>query len=1147
MYLTNHLRKYFNHTLQSRSYKYQRKAKFGAATRDFIGAVVRGTRRFQVNLARHDDQILAECDCPVFESSGVCEHLWAVIAQAEQRGALRGDGVDEPLELVKWEFDKKGEHLSPEIAAQLAAKPRPDKWKKQLGELSVQIARPLGRDEWPATRQILYVIDVASTLQGRGVCLELFYRDVKKNGEWSKVRYSGLYRSVLSRLSDPDDRFALSLLLGAPVDYGSNSYTSGDGYGQARYRLVETQPEILLPLICRTGRCFLRMQAPAHVNQNDVNEWLPVAWDDGPRWQFRVAVEPQAEGNDYDVRGYLIRDGERLAISEPVLLTDAGIVFTRECAMRCDYGDAFAWVTLLRKHKELKVTEELRGEFLSAVLQTPTLPLLDLPEELRYETVRLAPRPHLTIKPPDSNAWQYQDRERLRGALSFAYGEEVVAANASARGIYHAETRVFFTRDPDAEEAAAARLFGLGWSRLTSDYHYKEGRWLLAQNKLPRVVRELIADGWHVEAEGKVYRQAGAINIQVSSGIDWFDLHGTVEFDGATASLPALLAALKRGEKFVALGDGTFGLLPEEWLQKYGLLAGLGEADGEKLRFKRSQVGVLDALLASQPAATFDETFSRAREELKRFNGVHPAEQPEQFVGELRGYQKEGLGWMEFLQRFSFGGCLADDMGVGKTPQVLALLETRRQLREETERQRDRETESKKGKETRRKVKAKSKGNGKNGSADSSASPSLHPSVSPSPCPSIPPSLVVVPKSLVFNWRQEAARFTPQLRVLDHTGQTRQKGETGHFEDYDVILTTYGTLRNDAVDFKDVQFDYVVLDEAQAIKNADTASAKAARLINGQHRLAMSGTPIENHLGELWSLFEFLNPGMLGAASVFKLTGAGARNPDEETRKLLAHALRPFILRRTKEQVAKELPARLEQTLYCELEPAQRKLYDELRDHYRNTLLDRIAREGIAKAKIHVLEALLRLRQAAIHPGLIDTKRAKGDSAKLDLLLTQLEDAREGDHKALVFSQFTSMLSIVRDRLDKAGIVYEYLDGQTRNRQQRVERFQNDPDCKLFLISLKAGGLGLNLTAAEYVFLLDPWWNPAVEMQAIDRAHRIGQERQVFAYRLIARDTVEEKVLQLQNTKRNLADAIISADNSLIRDLGREDLELLLS
>jgi SNF2 family DNA or RNA helicase len=304
---------------------------------------------------------------------------------------------------------------------------------------------------------------------------------------------------------------------------------------------------------------------------------------------------------------------------------------------------------------------------------------------------------------------------------------------------------------------------------------------------------------------------------------------------------------------------------------------------------------------------------------------------------------------------------------------------------------------------------------------------------------------------------------------------------------------------------------------------------------------------VENHLGELWSIFEFLNPGMLGAASVLKLAGGSGRNPNEETRRLLAHALRPFILRRTKEQVARELPAKSEQTIFCELEPPQRKLYNELRAHYRSTLLNQVAERGLAKSKIQVLEALLRLRQAACHPGLLDARRRNDPSAKLDVLISRLTEIVEEGHKALVFSQFTSLLAIVRERLDESGIVYEYLDGATRDRQQHVERFQNDSACGLFLISLKAGGLGLNLTSAEYVFLLDPWWNPAVEAQAVDRAHRIGQTRQVFAYRLIARDTVEEKVLELQNTKRELAAAIISEDNSLIRNLQREDLELLLS
>ena len=518
----------------------------------------------------------------------------------------------------------------------------------------------------------------------------------------------------------------------------------------------------------------------------------------------------------------------------------------------------------------------------------------------------------------------------------------------------------------------------------------------------------------------------------------------------------------------VRLGDGTFGVLPEEWLERIGALAGSGAVEDGHIRFRRNQAGLLDALLAAQPETSCDKVFARVRDELRRFEGVTPAPQPDGFVGQLRDYQREGLGWMDFLRRFSFGGCLADDMGVGKTAQVLALLEKRRELRST-------------GEVTK-------------------------------------PSLVVVPRSLIFNWKEEAARFTPRLRVLDYSGAERNGNDLGG---HDLVLATYGTLRRDIPRMKDIEFDYVVLDEAQAIKNADTESAKAARLLQSDHRLVLSGTPVENHIGELFSLFEFLNPGMMGTASVFKLSGPAARNLSDETRGMLAHALRPFILRRTKEQVASELPAKTEQTIYCEMEPEQRKLYNELRKHYRDSLLGRIAKEGLAKSKIQVLEALLRLRQAACHPGLIDVKRSNEASAKLDVLMAQLKEVREEGHKTLVFSQFTSFLKILRGRLDADGTPYEYLDGATRDRQARVEKFQNDNNCKLFLISLKAGGLGLNLTAADYVFLLDPWWNPAVEAQAIDRTHRIGQTRQVFAYRLIARDTVEEKVLELQKSKRD--------------------------
>jgi SNF2 family DNA or RNA helicase len=597
-----------------------------------------------------------------------------------------------------------------------------------------------------------------------------------------------------------------------------------------------------------------------------------------------------------------------------------------------------------------------------------------------------------------------------------------------------------------------------------------------------------------VEAEGRRLRKAGAFSLAVRSGTDWFDLEGQFDFEGVTAGLPELLAAVRRGDRLVRLGDSSHGMLPEEWLEKYAPLADLGRAVDGHLRFLPSQTMLLDVLLAAQPDVPVDETFERLRDRLRNFKGVAPVEAPAGFVGKLRAYQQDGLGWLAFLQEFSFGGCLADDMGLGKTIQVLALLEMRR-------------------------TRALFEGEDRR------------------------PSLVVVPRSLVHNWIEEAGRFTPDLKVLDYTGLERT-GHIGNFDRYDLVVTSYGTVRRDILQLKEIPFDYVILDEAQAIKNPKSQAARASRLLASRFRLALSGTPVENHLGELGSIFDFLNPGMLGRSGKLGLLSAG--EPGKASLDVVAQGLRPFILRRTKEQVLSELPRKTEQTLFCEMESKQRRLYDELRAHYRGSLKNRIEKVGIKKAKIHVLEALLRLRQAACHPGLIDASRKGEPSAKLETLLDHLREVIDEGHKALVFSQFTSFLALVRDRLDHEKVVYEYLDGKTRDRQKRVARFQTDEECRIFLVSLKAGGQGLNLTAADYVFILDPWWNPAVEAQAVDRAHRIGQTRRVFAYRLIARNTVEEKILMLQAGKRKLAEAIITADESLIRTLTAEDLRVLL-
>ncbi|MEQ9319367.1 MAG: DEAD/DEAH box helicase, partial [Polyangiaceae bacterium] len=371
----------------------------------------------------------------------------------------------------------------------------------------------------------------------------------------------------------------------------------------------------------------------------------------------------------------------------------------------------------------------------------------------------------------------------------------------------------------------------------------------------------------------------------------------------------------------------------------------------------------------------------------------------------------------------------------------------------------------------------------------------------------------------LFNWAAEAARFAPELAVGTYHGPARHRVA---FDTHDLVLTTYGTLRRDRARLKEQRFDYVILDEAQAIKNPRSIAAKACRELSCDHRLALSGTPIENHLGDLASLFDFLNPGMSRCVRAMRALGTTLA-PDPEQRRTLATALRPFVLRRTKDEVLDDLPSKTEQILHCELSTRQRREYDELAVHYRAHLKKKIERDGFARSRFNVLEALLRLRQAACHPGLVHEARRDEDSAKGNRLLSHLDELVAAGHKALVFSQFTTLLRIVAKRLDERGHDHAYLDGKTRDRAAAVERFQTDPTCGVFLLSLKAGNAGLNLTAADYVFLLDPWWNPAVEAQAIDRAHRIGQTRPVVAYRLVAKDTVEDSVVALSSQKRELA------------------------
>ncbi|NQZ56241.1 MAG: SNF2 helicase associated domain-containing protein, partial [Lentisphaeraceae bacterium] len=675
----------------------------------------------------------------------------------------------------------------------------------------------------------------------------------------------------------------------------------------------------------------------------------------------------------------------------------------------------------------------------------------------------------------------YKRKPQCRVSMRFQYDDQTFELNDQRHG---ARTdKGFLFRDIKAEASAVEEI---------KDCHIRmeADELLIPNNSIYSNLQKLSAAGWEVKVKGNPVRSQTGSRLKVKSGIDWLEVNGVVEFGEEKVSLRHMLDRLKENHNTVVLSDGSLGYFREEDFKKLQALLKLGKKGKDGYTFHKSQTFILDALLAEQPGVDFDEAFQQARQKLSDFSGIGKMNPPKSFKGKLRDYQKEGLAWLHFTREFGIGACLADDMGLGKTVQVIALLEHRRL---------DNKINS--------------------------------------------PSLIVVPTSLIFNWQNEFDKFSPEMDVYVHTGTERTK-DIAVLNKHDIVLTTYGVMRNDITMLKDINFDYAILDEGQAIKNAVTASAKASRVLNADHRLIMSGTPIENHLGELWSLFEFLNPGMLGTATAFKRFNMSI--DDQATLEVFSKALRPMILRRKKEDVAKDLPAKTEQTLYCQMEGAQLAYYNKLRDAYRQELLN-MGEGQLKKNQFKILEALLRLRQAASHPGMIDAERIKDGSAKLDMVIPQIAEVIDEGHKVLVFSQFTKFLSLVRIEFDKLNIPYEYLDGRTRNRQQKVENFQNDPDCKLFLISLKAGGTGLNLTEAEYVYILDPWWNPAVEAQAIDRAHRIGQQRHVFAYKVIAKDSIEEKILQLQAKKKNVADAILSGDNKSLRNLTQEDLEILFS
>lgn len=584
--------------------------------------------------------------------------------------------------------------------------------------------------------------------------------------------------------------------------------------------------------------------------------------------------------------------------------------------------------------------------------------------------------------------------------------------------------------------------------------------------------------------------------IYISSHTDWFDAKVDIVFGDQKVTVAEVKKALVNKQQFVQLNDGTLGILPEEWIKKYSLLFRVGEGKQETLKLSQYHMSVIDELYENRNEEELFIQLEEKYDRLRGFKSITEVEPPPGLQAVLRPYQLFGFQWLNYLTEVRWGGILADDMGLGKTVQALTFMEHFREVN---------------GKLT---------------------------------------ALVVCPTTLMFNWENEIKKFTPQLTYHIHHGGDRSR-DKDHFKKFNVIITTYGTLRSDIKLFVETEFDYVTLDESQAIKNPSSKVTRAAGLLRAKNRLCMSGTPLQNNTFDIFAQMNFLNPGMLGSIEFFRNEFAipidkfGEKDQKEHLRKLLF----PFILRRTKEQVAKDLPEKVETVLFCEMEDEQRNIYDAYRNDYRDKILGTIQEQGIQKSQLTILQGLMKLRQICDSPAILnETEKLENHSIKLEELAREITE-NISNHKALVFSQFLGMLGLIREKLKSLDVKFEYFDGSTsaQERERAIQNFQQNDECRVFLISLKAGGVGLNLTAADYVYIVDPWWNPAVEQQAIDRTHRIGQTKNIFAYRMICKDTIEDKILQLQERKRSLARDLITDDEGFVKTLTKADVEYLFS
>ena len=697
----------------------------------------------------------------------------------------------------------------------------------------------------------------------------------------------------------------------------------------------------------------------------------------------------------------------------------------------------------------------------------------------------------------DKKTTVVQDNGKIVFDLSFKYGTYTFSAEGESTNSVKMEKKndsfLFhkISRDSDFEKEQITNLGQIGLK-------IRNGKAVIAKadafewlNRYKTTLEEL---GYTIEqsaSEGRRYfLGTSSINIEVKENNDWFDIYALIKFGEYEISFIDIRNLILAKKREFELPNGEIAVIPEEWLTQYSDLLAFSEEGENGLHLKKHHIALIQELEGDGISKI---QIDRKLEKLKEFENIENFPLPKNFKGTLRPYQQAGYNWLQFLHSYNFGGCLADDMGLGKTVQTLALIQYYKEQ------------------------------GVKNA------------------------TLLVMPTSLVYNWEMEAKKFAPDLKVLVYTGTYRDKN-IEQFEHFDIILTSYGITRIDIELLKNYYFNYIILDESQAIKNPISNISKSVKELKSKYKLILTGTPIENSTMDLWSQMSFANPGLLGSHTFFKkeyLAEIEKKNDEDKKHKLHA-IIKPFILRRLKENVLTELPPKIEQIWYSEMTTEQEKEYEEVKSFYRNKILTEIDSKGINKSQILLLQGLTKLRQIANHPKMVEPDY-EHSSGKLDDVMEMLKNAIAKKHKILVFSQFVKYLQIFKKEFEKEGIDFTYLDGSTKDRQAQVETFQENDEKRVFLISLKAGGLGLNLTAADYVFILDPWWNPAIEAQAVDRAYRMGQKNTVHTYKFITRNTVEEKILKLQDHKKALANDLISSEDSFVKSLTKEDIAEILN